>query len=73
MVLSWSPRTIALHHRDPAEADRRWRGEELRAAKPRLFMTNTDPLLAGEVERNVSRHVALIIFGAYEGLRFRVG
>ena len=24
-----SRRTNALHHRDPAEADRRWRGEEL--------------------------------------------
>jgi hypothetical protein len=27
--LLWSRRTIALHHRNPAEAGRRWRGEEL--------------------------------------------
>jgi hypothetical protein len=26
MSSQWSQRTIALRHRDPAEADRRWRG-----------------------------------------------
>src|ERR1700674_5385384 len=33
-LLSGSRRTIAPHHRNPAEAQRRWRGRGLRALKP---------------------------------------
>jgi hypothetical protein len=50
----WSLRTIALHHRDPAEAEalageRSW--EPIRIGPP---LTTTDALLAKDVERNVS-------------------
>jgi hypothetical protein len=55
--LLWSRRTIALHHRNPAEAGRRWRGEEL-AQSGRASVEHTDALFAHEVERKVSNPLA---------------
>jgi hypothetical protein len=51
-------RTLALHHRNPAEADRRWRGEEQRAGTVGSLFVATDALFADNVERKVSNTFA---------------
>jgi hypothetical protein len=56
--LSWSQRTIALHHRDPAEAERRWRGRGLEPISIGPPLATTDALFAGNVEGKVSNPLA---------------
>jgi hypothetical protein len=58
-----SQRTIALHHRNPAEADRRWRGrgrEALEPTKVSASIDGTDALFAENVERKMSNPLALM-------------
>ena len=56
--LSWSRRTSASHHRNPAEADRRCRGRGPRSRLRRLSIVTTDALFAWQVEWKVSNLLA---------------
>jgi hypothetical protein len=66
MISRWVPKSsadiIAVHHRNPAEADRRWRGrgrEALAWSRQSIGLhDSTDALFAENVEQKMSNPLA---------------